>query len=142
MVVGGDGRKTFYFELRIDSGSGGSDGDLRGFYIGAVRQGIDHNGNHAKSNGAWYMHMYGGNLYGNGKEQSDSQGKGSIEVGDRVGVLIDTEGDGRVVFFKNGKKFGPGFRGGVKGKLLLGVQTRWEGQQCTLLPDATVPTAC
>ena len=140
IVVGGDGRKTFYFELRIDSGD--SDGDLSSFYIGAVRQGIEHNKDHAvkRSNDAWYLNVSDGSLCGNGKRDSDKQSFGSIKVGDRVGVLIDTEGDGRVVFFKNGKKFGPGFSGGVKGKLLLGVQTYGTGQQCTLLPDATVPT--
>ena len=139
IVVGGDGCKTFYFELRIDSG-GGSDGDLRDFLIGAVRQGIDHNEDHYDSNDAWYLNMIYGSLFGNGKMNSDEQGRGSIKVGDRVGVLIDTEGDGRVVFFKNGKKFGPGFSGGVKGKLLLGVQTYFTGCQVTLLPGATVPT--
>ena len=138
IVVGGDGCKRFSFELVIDSGHISIGLDC--FFIGAVRQGVDHNKDHTQTDDAWYLGMGTGNLWGNGKMGSDKQGEGSIKVGDRVGVLIDTEGDGRVVFFKNGKKFGPGFSGGVKGKLLLGVQTKYKGQKCTLLPDATVPT--
>ena len=53
-----------------------------------------------------------------------------------MGVLIDTEGEGRVLFFKNGRQFGPGYMGGVSGRLVLGVQMYNEGQQVTLLPDA------
>ena len=78
-------------------------------------------------------------LWGNGKTFSDKQGSGSIKVGDRVGVLIDTEGEGRVLFFKNGEQFGPGFVGGVSGRLVLGVQMYAKGCQCTLLPDAEEP---
>ena len=63
----------------------------------------------------------------------------AIKVGDRVGKLIDTEGEGRVLFFKNGQQFGPGFVGGVSGRLVLGVQMIYKGQQCTLLPDAEEP---
>jgi hypothetical protein len=44
-------------------------------------------------------------MYGDGSRQ----GAGAIRVGDKVGVLIDTEGEGRVLFFKNGKQSGPGF---------------------------------
>ena len=67
------------------------------------------------------------------------QGYGTIKVGDRVGVLIDTEGEGRVLFFKNGEQFGPGFVGGVSGRLVLGVQMANGGCQVTLLPDAEEP---
>ena len=56
-----------------------------------------------------------------------------------MGVLIDTEGEGRVLFFKNGEQFGPGFVGGVRGRLVLGVEMLFEGCQCTLLPDAEEP---
>ena len=54
-------------------------------------------------------------------------------------MLIGTEGEGRVLFFKNGEQFGPGFVGGVSGRLVLGVHTAGEGQQCTQLPDAEEP---
>ena len=83
--------------------------------------------------------MKHGSLCGNGKQGSDLQGDASIKVGDRVGVLIDTEGEGRVLFFKNGLQFGPGFVGGVSGRVLLGVQMYSQGCQCTLLPDAEEP---
>ena len=139
VVVGEEGGLTrAYFELRIDSG-GGDYGTLGSFYIGAVRDGLDHEKAHYQSTNAWFNHLVYGSLYGNGKEGSDAQGGGTIKVGDRVGVLIDTEGEGRVLFFKNGKQFGPGFVGGVSGRLVLGVQTYYEGCQCTLLPDAEEP---
>ena len=56
-----------------------------------------------------------------------------------MGVLIDTQGEGRVLFFKNGQQFGPGFVGGVSGRLVLGVQMYGTGCQVTLLPDAEEP---
>ena len=139
-----DGLTRAYFELRIDSGDS-DDGSLGGFYIGAVREGLDHDNYrcskyHFTSNNAWCLDMLYGGLCGNGKYSSDEQGDGTIKVGDRVGVLIDTEGEGRVLFFKNGEQFGPGFVGGVSGRLVLGVQMKNEGCQCTLLPDAEEPT--
>lgn len=45
-----------------------------------------------------------------------------------------------MLFFKNGKLYGPGFRGGdLPERLLFGVQLRYKGQQCTLQPDAVPP---
>ena len=137
IVVGGDGCRRFSFELLIDSGH--IDIGLNCFFIGAVRQGVDHNKTHFTSNDAWYLNMGYGSLYGNGKRGSDEQGDDTIKVGDRVGVLIDTEGEGRVLFFKNSQQYGPGFVGGVSGRLVLGVQTLQKGCQVTLLPDAEEP---
>ena len=56
-----------------------------------------------------------------------------------MGVLIDTEGEGRVLFFQNGEQFGPGYVGGVSGRLVLGVQMGCIRCQVTLLPDAEEP---
>ena len=104
VVVAEEGGLTrAYFELRIDSGSSGA-GDLGGIYIGAVREGLDHEIKHNYSTNAWFLKLYNGGLCGNGKNNSDEQGQGTIKVGDRVGVLIDTEGEGRVLFFKNGQQ--------------------------------------
>ena len=139
VVVGEEGGLTrAYFELRIDSGSS-ANGSLSLFCIGAVREGLNHDTYHYNSNNAWFLNMDYGGLDGNGKNNSDKQGEGSIKVGDRVGVLIDTEGEGRVLFFKNGEQFGPGFVGDVSGRLVLGVQMGNKGCQCTLLPDAKEP---
>ena len=139
VVVGEEGGLTrAYFELRIDSGRS-SNGGFGEFYIGAVRESLDHDKMHYNSSNAWVLYMWDGSLYGNGKDRNDDQGYGSIKVGDRVGVLIDTEGEGRVLFFKNGEQFGPGFAGGVSGHLVLGVQMYFKGQQVTLLPDAEEP---
>lgn len=76
----------------------------------------------------------------------------SFRAGDTLGVLIDTAGKGRVVFFKNREQFGPGFRGAAAappgkpkrtvsghGDLLLCVEMGTRGCQCTLIPGAVKP---
>merc|ERR1711865_217320 len=81
-------------------------------------------------------------LYGNGKYSADAQGQ--LKVGDRVGVFVDLDGGeggdgGSVRFFVNGSEYGPGFKSGVKGPVVLGVQLYGIGQVVTLLPDAQKP---
>jgi hypothetical protein len=78
-------------------------------------------------------------LSGNGKLNSDRQGHGSIQTGDRIGVLVDLEelDGGFVRFFVNGQSFGNGFREGaggaaVKAPLTLGVQMAAGGQAATI----------
>ena len=57
VVVGEEGGLTrAYFELRIDSGKS-SGGSLSSFYIGAVREGLDHDKGHYTSNNAWFLDM-------------------------------------------------------------------------------------
>ena len=111
VVVGEEGGLTrAYFELRIDS-SRSTDGLCNGlgnFLIGAVREGLDHDNSQQRSNNAWFLYLDHGGLCGNDKLGIAQQGEGSIKVGDRVGVLIDTEGEGRVLFFKNKQQYGPG----------------------------------
>jgi hypothetical protein len=134
--------------------------------IGAVRPGLDHETPHQDSDGAYFLYTYSGSLYGNGKNRSDGQGVGTIKVGDRIGVLVDLgssavpprssqPGHGRsgsspppkksatdassVRFFVNGKEYGPGFRGGVTGPLVLGVQMDEEGQMVSLVQSAKTP---
>ena len=138
MVREEGGPTRAHFELHIGSGRMYG-GVLHDFFIGAVREGLDHEKDHYQSNNAWFLEIDDGSLFGNGKRESDKQGYDAINVGDRVGVLIDTEGEGRVLFFKNGQQFGPGFVGGVSGRLVLGVQMYSQGCQCTLLPDAEEP---
>jgi hypothetical protein len=57
------------------------------------------------------MNAYNGTLWGNGKEASDPAG--GFAEGDRLGVLVSLRGKGLVLFFKNGKRHGPGFAGDV-----------------------------
>jgi len=66
-----------------------------------VREGLDHEKVHHNSTNAWFLNLNYGGLYGNGNYNSDGQGEGTIKVGDRAGVLIGTEGEGRVLFFKS-----------------------------------------
>ena len=61
-----------------------------------------------------------------------------------MGVLVDLDGGeggdgGSVRFFVNGSEYGPGFKSGVKGPVMLGVQLSGIGQVVTLLPDAQEP---
>ena len=46
---------------------------------------------------------------------------------------------GSVRFFVNGSEYGPGFKSGVTGPVVLGVQLFWRCQVVTLLPDAQKP---
>ena len=91
---------------------------------------------------AWYLHAETGGLWGNGKKFTDQQGK--LKVGDRVGVLVDLDGGeggdgGSVRFFVNGSEYGPGFKSGVVGPVVLGVELYSINQKLTLLPDAEKP---
>ena len=136
--------------------------------IGAVRPDVDHNSPHQDSDDAYFLYTYSGGLYGNGKSRSGGRGVGTIKVGDRIGVLVDLGSSaaaplpcsGRssqqsgscsrarkssamdtssVRFFVNGKEYGPGFRGGVTGPLVLGVQMDEEGQMVSLMHSAKPP---
>ena len=46
---------------------------------------------------------------------------------------------GSVRFFVNGSEYGSGFKSGVKGPVVLGVQLCLESQVVTLLPDEQKP---
>ena len=66
------------------------------------------------------------------------------KVGDRVGVFVDLDGGeggdgGSVRFFVNGSEYGPGFKSGVVGPVVLGVELFFKNQKVTLLPDAERP---
>jgi hypothetical protein len=158
VVVGGQGGPTSaYCELRIDGQS--SFLKMDNFCVGVLKeQGLEHDTDPGSSwnelcKDAWVLKLSNGALCGNGKSHSDQQGDGSIAVGDRIGVLVDVEGgEGRVLFFKNGQQYGPGYQEGVSSpwrrcdtktsnaRLVVAVKMQYQGQQCTLLPDATRPS--
>ena len=141
VVVGGeDGRRQGYFEVELTADAANRKMQL---YVGIVKTGLDHDKHQQSSdNKAWFLGASYGSLYGNGtngKEDYDAQGK--LNVGDRVGVLVDLDGGeggdgGSVRFFVNGSEYGPGFKSGVKGPVVLGVEICGNGQVVTLLPDA------
>ena len=59
-------------------------------------------------------------------------------------MLVDLDGGeggdgGSVRFFVNGSEYGPGFKSGVAGPVVLGVELVCKGQVVTLLPDAQKP---
>ena len=112
------------------------------FIVGVVKTGLDHETKHFDTNNAWYLYVYDGSLCGNGKFGDDAQDQ--LKAGDRVGVLVDLDGGeggdgGSVRFFVNGSKYGPGFKSGVKGPVVLGVELIYKSQKVTLLPEAEKP---
>ena len=61
-----------------------------------------------------------------------------------MGVLVDLDGGeggdgGSVRFFVNGSEYGPGFKSGVVGPVVLGAELYCESQKLTMLPDAEKP---
>ena len=141
VVVGGeDGVREGYFEVELTADGGRS--NMGGFKIGIVKTGLDHETRQITSNNVWYLSAYSGGLFGNGKHNDDEQGK--LKVGDRVGVLVDLDGGeggdgGSVRFFVNGSEYGPGFKSGVVGPVVLGVELFFINQKVTLLPEAEKP---
>ena len=129
-------------------------------YIGAVvqKQDLDLNKNHAlkDNDGAYFMHLYDGGLFGSGKRHSDREGLGTVKVGDRVGVLAKVGEQGFVRYFHNSKELGPGFRPGedikdwqgnptgeilgpIKSPLVIAAQTCYPGHSFELIQDAQTP---
>ena len=107
-----------------------------------MKTGLDHETHHYHTNNAWYLAPFYGGLWGNGKYDDDEQGK--LKVGGRVGVLVDLDGGeggdgGSVRFFVNGSEYGPGFKSGVTGPVVLVVELAYTSQKVTLLPDAERP---
>ena len=52
--------------------------------------------------------------------------EGEFKVGDRIGFLLNMD-EGTLLFFKNGKKHGPGHRGIKKGAVVRSVEMYEEG---------------
>jgi hypothetical protein len=104
--------------------------------IGAVRPGLDHDKQHYNTNGAYFINACDGGLCGNGKMNSDSQGK--FAEGDRVGVLLDFDA-GWLRLYRNDKRCGPGFTEGVTGPLVRAAHFGKKGIKVTVLPGAVAP---
>jgi hypothetical protein len=90
--------------------------------VGVTRPNLDPDGNYAEeeSTDGWFIRVYNGSLYGNGKQDGDAAG--TIDDGERVGVLLDLD-EGSLRFFKNGVQHGPGYpAGSVTGPVVCAVQ--------------------
>jgi hypothetical protein len=79
--------------------------------------------------------MDDGSLWGNGA--GGSNGKGGLEVGDRVGVAVDVE-EGSVRWFRNGQLYHR-HPAKVTGPVTLGVQMYLGRQMCTLIANPDLP---
>jgi hypothetical protein len=90
--------------------------------VGVTRPNLDPDDDYSlrASTDGWFIRAYGGALYGNGKEGDDAAG--TIDDGERVGVLLDLD-EGSLRFFKNGMQHGPGYAAGsVTGPVACAVQ--------------------
>jgi hypothetical protein len=103
--------------------------------VGATRPGLDHNKKHYENNGAYFINAADGALWGNGKEDEDPQG--ALEKGDRIGVLLDLDA-GWLRFYRNRKRYGPGFTHGVTGPLVRATQFFSNVSIVTALPGADI----
>jgi hypothetical protein len=114
-------------------------GDMSGIFIGISRPNLDPTGDYAVRDctDVWFMRVYLGALYGNGKCGDDVAG--GYKQGDRVGVLLDLD-NGSLRFFKNGVQHGPGYAAGsVTGPVVAAVQMLIKNGSVRLLPDAEAP---
>lgn len=158
-------RRKAYFEIELSAdcamfGIGGWHRDLHrptpgsamNFMIGLISPNIDHDRRQpcstcskSRSGSKLCDHAYqlstaSGGLYGNGKTNSNP--RGPLKVGDRVGVLVDLaksndNDEPNVVFFVNGVEYGCFCR--AEGPLVFGVRLMWEGQAVTIMQDAQDP---
>jgi hypothetical protein len=79
-----------------------------------------------------------GTLFGNGTYGGD--GAGGFKAGDRIGLLLDLDSHS-LLFFKNGKKHGPGYgAGSVTDPVVLAMQMYHKGQSVKLVAGAARPS--
>jgi hypothetical protein len=103
--------------------------------VGVTRPNLDPNGDYSDraSTDGWFIDTYLGRVYGNGKAGDDDAG--SIDEGDRVGVLLDLD-EGSLRFFKNDVQHGPGYPpGSVTGPVVCAVQFYDPNTSVRLLPQ-------
>jgi hypothetical protein len=87
----------------------------------------------------WFIGANGGSLWGNGKQHSN--GAGTYDTADRVGMLLDLE-NGSLRFFKNGVEHGPGYpAGSVTGPVVAAVQMYNKDHSVQLLPNVEAPAS-
>ena len=150
---GADGVREGYFEVELTADEDDEDMEMMIFVgVTQTRAGLDYTVDSGKGSCEtphWYLCANDGSLCGtgatvanNGKCFEDKQGQ--LDVGDRVGVLVNLDngagGDGGSVrFFVNGAEYGPGFKSGVIGPVVLGAELTVQNQVLTLLPDAQKP---
>jgi hypothetical protein len=101
-------------------------------FFGLVRDGAAWDKDHSprESTDAWYMES-SGDLYGNGKFNSDRAG----EIND--GQIVSMEADldkGTLRFWVDGKPHGPGWGSGVTGRLRWAVSLYYKGGAVQIVP--------
>jgi hypothetical protein len=109
-------------------------------YIGVTRPNLDPNDDNSfsTSTDGWFIWTSNGSIWtsnGSSWRQEDDDAAGNIDVGDRVGVLLDLD-EGSLHFFKNGVRHGPGYpAGSVTGPVVCAVQLYARDSSVRLLPQ-------
>jgi hypothetical protein len=128
--------------------------------VGVAQQGVDLRRPEYRYPSAWCMHGWAmmnvadGALVGSGmafdagksrptlSDHSFGDERRAFEKGDRVGLQLDLA-DGSLVFFKNGRRFGPGFpAGSIRGPTVCALILSSKGDTAQLnyiRPNATAP---
>jgi hypothetical protein len=105
--------------------------------VGVTRPNLDPNGDYtiSESTDGWFIFNYKGGLCGNGNGNDDQAG--SIDEGDRVGVLLDLD-EGSLRFFANGVQHGAGYpAGSVTGPVVHALHFCGSGTSVRLLRQDT-----
>jgi hypothetical protein len=113
--------------------------EVRGIFIGISRPNLNPVGRYfgGSCTDGWFIDVYSGALWGNGKHNDDCAGP--YKQGDRVGVLLDLD-NGSLRFFKNGVQNGPGYAAGsVTGSVVAAVEMYNPTESVRLLPNAEAP---
>jgi hypothetical protein len=128
-----------YMEVEVEVEVGG---DMMNLFVGIARPGLDTaDGNdyaEKECMDAWLLSAHRGLLCGNGK-YFDDEAAGGFEAGDRIGLLVDLD-NRSLLFFKNGKKHGPGYGAGlVSGPVVLAMQMHRKGSSGRVITGAVRP---
>jgi hypothetical protein len=125
--------KTHYWEVQLLSE------DMNSLCVGVSRPDLDPDEEYIESDctDGWFISVYRGGLYCNGKQGDDAAG--AFTQGDRVGMLLDFA-DGSLLFFKNGVQHGPGFpAGSVTAPVVHAFQSFYTDDSVRLISDAVLP---
>jgi hypothetical protein len=109
------------------------EGNNSNHFFGLVRDGAAWDTDHgvAASTDAWYMHLFGNGLFGNGKY--DEEAAGYIFEGQIVSMEADLD-KGTLRCWVDGTQHGPGFMSGVEGRVRWAVSVFYKGGAAEIVP--------
>lgn len=133
-----------YVEVKILEGDRSPSSPILGFFGALVHnRRLDLNKRHVmhynSNKGVYFMSLYNGGLFGSGKTDSDSQGVGCLQIGDRIGTLVKAGPKGYVRFYRNGELFGSSFSGPITALLTIVVNLYGNGGVSLQLLSVNTP---